>query len=146
MAKYKVYQCGFLTQDADENMTFSEEPDGCPNEIIAESIAGELVNSSPSKKHPDDDDCNTHSSAFIPKASVKIYFTENKSTLEEAKEKQILFSLGELDIYMEWYGYSEFTILGFFVEQFQIGNHDLESILRSHKGKYCHFELEVLEN
>lgn len=63
---------------------------------------------------------------------------------------QILLSIGALDIFQEWYGYSEWTIMGYDVENFKLisedgGEHDLEKIFKSYIGKYVHIVIDILE-
>lgn len=83
-------------------------------------------------------------SMYIPKVLMRMHFSNEEITLEQAEEKQILSSIGELDIYTEWYGYSEWTILGYNVENFTVGNHDIEDILKSNEGKYAHILVDIL--
>lgn len=99
-------------------------------------------------------DCNRSGSDFgdlfakdsmnVPNVLMRMHFSDNQISLEQAEEKQILSSIGELDIYTEWYGYSEWTILGYNVENFTVGNHDIEQILRSNKGKYVHILVDIM--
>ena len=100
----------------------------------------------------------------IPRCSLRIYFTKDKCTLEEA-----MFAL---DMYLEcgetediedddidtvtfiegdgtmrghaqYTGYSEYTITGMRIESLTIGGHDLKTELMSHTGEYMHFVIEV---
>ena len=48
-------------------------------------------------------------------------------------------SLGGLDLYEEWWGYSEFTVMGYDILNFKLvskdgGEHDLDKIIRSYRG------------
>lgn len=80
----------------------------------------------------------------VPNVQMRMHISDNQISLEQAEEKQILSSIGELDIYTEWYGYSEWTILGYNVENFTVGNHDIEQILRSNEGKYVHILVDIM--
>lgn len=81
----------------------------------------------------------------IPNVGLQLFFTDKKSTLEEAEEFLILEAHGLLDGSESWFGYSEYTILGYYVDRFTVGNHDILDILTSHEGKYCHIVMNVYE-
>lgn len=88
-------------------------------------------------------------SLFMPKVSMRAYFSNNECTLEEAEYNQILLSIGALDILQTWYGYSEWTIMGYSVDNFKLisedgGEHNLEQIFNSYKDKYVHILIDVL--
>jgi hypothetical protein len=115
---------------------------------IAEQIAHEISQlkiNYENSKHMLEDDYAASCSLYLPRVSLQAYFSEDQISLEEVKEKIILNTMGCLDIYTEWYGYSEWTILGYSVENFTIGNHNLEEILSSYSGKYAHIVLEILK-
>ena len=118
-------------------------------ELIAKEINKEASNCSPSKMDTDEFNDQVEASVFIPKVSFRAYFSDNECTLEEAENNQILLSIGELDIFQEWYGYSEWTIMGYDVENFKLtsedgGEHDLEQIFASYYEKYVHIVIEIL--
>jgi hypothetical protein len=96
-------------------------------------------------KHQPEDDGQTVASLYIPNVFVRVYLSDNDIPLEEAMEKQVLNTMGALDVYGEWYGYSEWTIMGYDVHNFTIGNHDLEQILSNYNGKYVHIVVETFE-
>lgn len=103
-----------------------------------------------SKSDVSEYDDQVEASIFIPKVSFRAYFSDNQCSLEEAENNQILFSIGALDIFQEWYGYSEWTILGYDVENFKLvsedgGEHDLEQIFKNYIGKYVHIVIDVIE-
>lgn len=87
----------------------------------------------------------------IPNVSIELYFSEEETTLEKAKENQILSSLGILDIHESWYGYSEFTIEGFYIDKFALvengsgEGHNFGKILGNYIDKYVHFVLEIMK-
>lgn len=89
-------------------------------------------------------------STYIPNVSFRAYFSDNKCTLEDAENNQILASIGGLDLLQEWYGYSEWTIMGYDTVSFKLinekdgGEHDLENILENYEGKYIHILIDIL--
>lgn len=98
----------------------------------------------------EDDNDQIEASLFIPRISFRAYFSDNQCSLEDAESNQILLSVGALDIFQEWYGYSEWTIMGYDVENFKLvsedgGEHDLEKIFKSYIGKYVHIVIDILE-
>jgi hypothetical protein len=80
--------------------------------------------------------------SYIFDASIHIYFTNEKSTIEEAREYLIFKMCGDVETDIRLTGYSEYTITGYSLEEFSIGGHDLESEISSHMGEYMHFVLE----
>lgn len=86
----------------------------------------------------------------VPKVFLKIYVSDNKIALEQAKSNVLLQQLGCLDIYGEEYGYSEHTILGIDIQNFTLegedgGSHSINDILSSYEDKYVHIEMEIIE-
>jgi hypothetical protein len=97
-----------------------------------------------------DEDC-TSISMFLPKVSLSLFFSDKECSLEESQKNVILMSLGGLDLYEEWWGYSEFTVMGYDILNFKLvskdgGEHDLDKIIRSYRGKYVHIVLEILDD
>ncbi len=80
--------------------------------------------------------------AFIFDANIYIYFTDNKSTFEEAQESLICELYGVVESDIRLCGYSEYTITGYSLEEFSIGGHNLQNEISSHMGEYMHFVLE----
>ncbi|MDP9675300.1 hypothetical protein J2W97_001283 [Paenibacillus jamilae] len=78
-----------------------------------------------------------------PLAFVQIYLSNKEITYEEAIDYQILSSIGELDIQVDWVGYSELTISYFSTEHMTVGGHDIEKILSSYLGKYAIVNIEI---
>lgn len=73
---------------------------------------------------------------------IRLYASDSEKSLEELIEGVVLTSMGALDIYSEWYGWSEWTKEGYDLKNFTIGNHDLNEILKSYEGKYVHMVFE----
>jgi hypothetical protein len=80
--------------------------------------------------------------AYIFDANIYIYFTDEKSTFEEAQESLICELYGDVETDIRLCGYSEYTITGYSLEDFSIGGHDLENEINNHIGEYMHFVLE----
>jgi len=131
-----IHLKGFLEDDS-EGIRFKGEYSSIANKISAK------VSSNENSKHQPDDDYHTSTSVYLPKVFLQIYMSDFELTLEQAHEKQILASLGELDIYSEWYGYSEYTIEGFDLVNFTVGGHDLEGVLKNYIGKFVHIVIEL---
>lgn len=137
-----IHICGFLqsTKDYDYEGMSTHDNDACiairiAREFEKEKDAGESA-------HYDEDGVDT--SLSLPKVFLQLYFSDKEMTLEKAQENQIMKQLGILDIYAEWVGYSEYTILGYSVENFTVGGHDIEKILEANDGKYVHLLMEVM--
>lgn len=86
----------------------------------------------------------------IPKVAMRIYYSDDKCSLEEAQSNFILSSMGCLDVCQVATGYSEWTILGYDVKNFRLtsedgGGHDLTEIFKSYIGKYIHILIDVVE-
>ncbi|GAK42077.1 hypothetical protein TCA2_4569 [Paenibacillus sp. TCA20] len=132
----RIHLQGIL-KSGEDGMKFEDGYD-----TIARTIAGQIASCNESRHQPEDDYRSDYS-LCLPEVFLRFYLSDKKVSLEEAEEKQIMMSIGELDIYTEWYGYSEYTIEGYCVENFTIGNHDIESILKTYKGKYAHIIMEI---
>ena len=109
-------------------------------DLLAEEIANKLKSSEKSKQ--EEDEYQTSTSVYSPKVFFRFYISDKKMSLEEIELKHFKRLSGALDIYTEWYGYSEYTIEGYNVENFTIGNHDLEKILGEYVGKYIHILID----
>ena len=90
---------------------------------------------------------NQNVNSLVENVFIKLHVSDKEMTLEEANDKLILASIGELDIFETWYGYSEYTIEGYELESFKLkgnqGEHDLEKILLDYVGKYLIMEVEI---
>jgi|GEM_PF-1918448 len=80
--------------------------------------------------------------SYIYDASLRIYFTNHKSTLDEAVGSLICKLEGDIETDIRLTGYSEYAITGYCLETFHIGGYDLEREIHSHMGEYMHFILE----
>lgn len=134
----KVHLHGFLINNED-GTRFEKSWNS-----VAQDISAKIPNGVESKasKCQTDDDYTTDTSLYIPNVFLQIHLSDKEITLEEAVNNQILSSIGELDIYTSWYGYSEYTIEGYTVDNFTIGGHDIEEILKSNVGKYAHIVMK----
>ena len=147
-----IHLKGYLTnQDNDDNKGPSlnkREKEEFIESSIADLIYQELGEGyEPSKQqNPGDDfEHGVDVSLYVPNVSIQIYSTKNQSTLDEAKEMMLLETFGDMDVYQEWVGYSEFTITGFDFQHFTIGNHNLFDVLSSYGGSYVHLLIDVKE-
>lgn len=79
---------------------------------------------------------------IIYNCQLYAYFTKSECTVEEAQEA--------LDVYLytgegvcecegQYTGYSEWTITGFDIDEFEINGHDLKAIFNEHAGEYVNF-------
>ena len=78
----------------------------------------------------------------IPNVKVCIYKCPTKCTLEEAEQAIIDKYFGTMSIETQEYGYSEYTIEGFYVYECKIGNHDLNDILYDKQNRYTILTIE----
>lgn len=81
----------------------------------------------------------------LPKVNLRIYATDKESTIDEAMISVLDTLEGSMECGASYYGYSEYTIMGLDVEKFCIGGHDLWEELKSYRGKYIHFVLDIIE-
>lgn len=144
--KDSIHVCGFIEKDLD-GLVF----DFC-SESIASIIAGKISEIMTEETKPSLQDNSAGKgnqievSMHTPLVFMKMYFSNKKCSIEEAESNLIFASIGELDILQEWYGYSEFTIMGYDVESFSLvsinGKHDIQNILESNLHKYVHIVIE----
>ncbi|ASA22654.1 hypothetical protein [Paenibacillus donghaensis] len=80
-----------------------------------------------------------------PLVFIQIYLNEKEFTLNEAINFQILSSMGELDVQVDWIGYSELTISYLSTENLTIGGHNIENMLAQYIGKFVLISVEVKE-
>jgi hypothetical protein len=138
---------GYITNpDAysdDTGIAIKEEKEDCYYRCLASEIAYKLENYNKYEEKEDDFAGGIDRKAIIENVQFKIYSDNEKGTLEEIKEKNVRKMIGDLDIEVQWTGYSEYTILGYDVENFTIGNHDLEKIFKEYIGKYVIILIKV---
>ena len=94
-----------------------------------------------------EDDHKIAINKMINNVFMQIHVSDKAITLEEANNNFILMSLGQLDIYEAWYGYSEWTIMGYDLQSFRLvgndGEHDLNDIFLNYVGKYLILVVEI---
>lgn len=95
----------------------------------------------------EEDDCKIAINKMINNVFMQIHVSDKEITLEEANNNFILMSLGQLDIYETWYGYSEWSIMGYDLQSFRLvgndGEHDLNDIFLNYVGKYLILVVEI---
>lgn len=113
-----------------------------------ENIISEFIiknsNSGESSYKPKDRYWTNHDISH-PKVSMEIYVTNKQEKLNDVIEKKVLASIGELDLYSEDFGYSEYSILGYNILNFTLGGHDLNEIFKSYNDKYIHIIMELMD-
>lgn len=123
-------------------------------EKISRAIEEEIEGSehAPSTAHDNYDEwyIGVDVSMYISKVAMRFYYSNEKCSLEEAETNFVLSCMGCLDIFQIATGYSEYTITGYSVENFELvsedgGSHNLETIFRSFIGKYVHILIDVIE-
>lgn len=103
----------------------------------------EKYNSEWDKTDDEEYECGEMLHIQIPNVQMSFHASDEPITHEQAQEKLALLSMGLLDINICWYGYSEYTILGYETSKFMLGNHDLEKIFESYDGKHVVIEIDV---
>lgn len=145
--KRKIVLNGFLGKDYDGNITINETKDNLYsyNMIFAEVIAdklGEDIKQLPLSSVGENDEEFGGVSFYVPDCNISFYISDKAISLEEVSEKYTMQLMGGLDVFGESYGYSAWTIMGYSVDSFTIGNHDLTNILTQYIGKYINFIME----
>ena len=74
----------------------------------------------------------------IPDCKMNAYFTKSKCSLDVAIRSVYEHLYGTVCGKAEYTGYSEWTILGLYVDSLTIGGHDLFKEFESHIGEYVH--------
>lgn len=74
---------------------------------------------------------------YLPNCNMRIYYTDDECTLEEAESALLSKLDGDLSVRIFHTGYSEWTIDGLNLDEFRIGGHDLRQEIMSHEGEYC---------
>jgi hypothetical protein len=110
-------------------------------QLLSKEIANEIKTDISSKHQEDEYEVDI--SIYKPNIFFRFYVSDEKCSLEEAVKGHLEELFGALDIYTTWYGYSEYTIEGYSTDNFTIGNHDLNKILKSYVGKYIHILIDV---
>lgn len=81
-------------------------------------------------------------SNVIEDCSIRLYFTKEECTLEEADMALVEKLYGVFEVEKELTGYSEFTITGYDISKCEIGSHKLLDIILSHKDEYMILVME----
>lgn len=87
---------------------------------------------------PYDDEGASH----IHGVQLRLYYSSHKCTLDEAMEGFVKELYGLATFTGEAYGYSEYTIEGFYIHSMRMGGHDIREIIKSLDGQYVHFVME----
>lgn len=122
---------GYLTRDGDGNIAIAGK--------IRESIS-ELIMNYFSYENIDEDLGGKRTT--IPNANLRIWFSDEPCTLEEAQMNfDCYMETGDLFTHGYYVGYSEWTITGFEIDTLTLGGHDLNRELEDHIGQYIHLIL-----
>ena len=117
------------------------------HEILNDKIDELGITSNNSLCYNEEDDYKIAVNKMINNVFMQIHVSDKEITLEEANNNFILMSLGQLDIYETWYGYSEWTIMGYDLQSFRLvgndGEHDLNDIFLNYVGKYLILVVEI---
>lgn len=115
---------------------------------IYEATGGDIPDVSHAR-YPDEESLiGVEASSNIPNVGLSIYYSETECSLEEAQTNVILNAIGCLDIYQIATGYSEYAVMGYDTENFELvsddgGSHDLNIIFGSLDGKYVHILIDI---
>ena len=117
------------------------------HEILTDKIIELGISTNDSLCYNEEDDHTIAINTMVDNVFVQIHVSDKEITLEEANNNFILMSLGQLDIYETWYGYSEWTIMGYDLQSFRLvgndGEHDLNDIFLNYVGKYLILVVEI---
>lgn len=92
-------------------------------------------------------DFDEESSATIPNCFIRLYDCEKECSLEGALKGHLQTMFGNAELTGQEYGYSEYTIEGFTVNTFKIGEaHDLKEIMKSKEGRYIHLLIDQVSD
>lgn len=75
---------------------------------------------------------------YLKDCKMRAYYSRERCSLEEAQNAMVSYLCGDIKGSGYNTGYSEWTILGFNIENLTIGGHDLRKELASHEGEYIH--------
>jgi hypothetical protein len=137
MENEKIIMCGIIEKDDEQGISI----DG---KNLGEYIADQLTDI----EFPDyegDYQRKAIGGDGIFKHFVQIYLNEKEFTPHEAINYHILSSMGEIDVQIDWIGYSELTISYLSTETLTIGGHNIEKMLAQYIGKYVLISVEIKE-
>lgn len=133
-----------------ENCEVSPTKEKWRGENISQLLMNELINLGYkdfiTDMTTDVDEWTEDVDVTIPDCKLSLYISKEEIPLIELQTNLIRQMCGDATILSGYYGYSEWTILGYDVNQFTLGNHDILSILESHDKEYIYliFEFEGL--
>lgn len=79
----------------------------------------------------------------ISNIRISLYSSKTKMELEEMQDNLVKASLG-LEYSTDWAGYSEFSVMDFWIDSFKTGGHDLLEIIKTLDKKYIILIFEQL--
>lgn len=136
----RIHVEGFVCKD-DGCISINDEYDSIAN-LIAEKISP-MISSSSEMENGEE---WVHYSVNVKNVFFRYYISDAKIPLEDIQEKYLVQQLGgAMDILTEDYGYSEWTIMGCTVENFNVAGHDIENELSNYIGKYIHILIDIKE-
>jgi hypothetical protein len=124
---------GYLTRDFDDHPALSNSKED--EKIYAKSIPQEIQRGFGEQQY--DNEYLGGELSEIPDCCLSIWFTDDKCTFDEAQESLCNYLDGCMTVDISYLGYSEWTITGFNLDEFTIGEHDLDKELEDHMGQYC---------
>ena len=77
----------------------------------------------------------------IPDCCMRIWYTDDRCTFEEAQEALCNHLDGCMTVQASYLGYSEWTITGLNLDIFTLGGHNLEKEIMAHEGEFCWIEI-----
>lgn len=81
---------------------------------------------------------------IIKNVFLRIYDSDKEISLEEVTEQHTKAILGDLEAIGQYYGYSEYTIEGFIINNLKLGGHDIGEIIKQKNKKYLHILIDVI--
>ena len=81
---------------------------------------------------------------YAENIQMRMYVSDIEMPIDELKENLLMQHLGVLKMDAEYYGYSEWTILGLDIDTLKLGGHNLLDYFHQSIGKYIYIEIEQL--
>lgn len=117
------------------------------NENLRELINDAFYNLDFDEVSNDDDFSIGIDRRYIEKnVSMQLFASDKEESLESIQEKVILDSMGLLEYQVDWHGYSEYTIMGYEIQEFKLGGHNMFEIIKSYEGKYVYLVIDKVES
>ena len=143
----KIIINGWIEEEVYDEISYPSMDEIPIHEILNDKIDELGITSNNSLCYNEEDDYKIAVNKMIHNVFMQIHVSDKEITLEEANNNFILMSLGQLDIYETWYGYSEWTIMGYDLHSFRLvgndGEHDLNDIFLNYVGKYLILVVEI---